>query len=49
MPETGESLWGTNGDALFVPANVVHQFQNAGHDSMEATMFSATNEGVTYY
>jgi mannose-6-phosphate isomerase-like protein (cupin superfamily) len=49
MPESGESLWGTKGDALFVPANVVHQFQNSGHDSMEAIMFSATNEGVTYY
>ena len=49
MPESGESLWGTKGDALFVPANVVHQFQNSGQESMEAMVFSATNEGVTYY
>jgi hypothetical protein len=49
MPGSGESLWGTKGDALFVPANVVHQFQNSGHESMEALLFSATHEGVTYY
>ena len=42
-------LVGGQGDALFVPTNVTHQFQNPGSKSLEAYFFSATQEGVTYY
>jgi mannose-6-phosphate isomerase-like protein (cupin superfamily) len=49
MSESGLGLWGTQGDALYVPPNAVHQFQNPGHEAVEAIFFSATNEGVTYY
>ncbi len=49
LSESGSTLVGKKGDGLFVPANLVHQFQNPGHRSIDALFVSATYEGVTYY
>jgi quercetin dioxygenase-like cupin family protein len=47
--ETNESIIGSQGDALFVPAGVAHQFQNPGHGSVEAIFACATAPGVSLY
>jgi mannose-6-phosphate isomerase-like protein (cupin superfamily) len=49
LMETNESLIGREGDALFVPAGVAHQFQNPGHAAVEAIFACATAPGVTLY
>ncbi|HZO99132.1 MAG TPA: cupin domain-containing protein [Terriglobia bacterium] len=49
LSESGNSLIGSKGDALFVPANTVHQFQNPGHHAVEGIFVSATREGIKYY
>jgi hypothetical protein len=49
LSESGATLVGKKGDGLFVPANMIHQFQNPGNRSADALFVSATNEGVTYY
>jgi len=47
--ETNNSIIGREGDALFVPADVAHQFQNLGDKSVEAALCCATPLGVTQY
>ncbi len=49
LPESEACLIGGKGDALFIPANVTHQFQNPSHQTLEAYFFSATLDGTTYY
>ncbi len=49
LAHSGQALIGHKGDALFVPADVVHQFQNPGHESADAVFFCATREGTTLF
>jgi oxalate decarboxylase/phosphoglucose isomerase-like protein (cupin superfamily) len=46
---TNESIVGSDGDALFVPAGVEHQFQNPEAHPVEAVFVAATPTGVTFY
>jgi len=47
--ETNESMIGREGDALFVPADVAHQFQNPEATAVEAVLCCTTPLGVTQY
>jgi hypothetical protein len=46
---TNESIVGSDGDPLFVPAGVEHQFQNPEARPVEAVFVAATPAGVTFY
>jgi oxalate decarboxylase/phosphoglucose isomerase-like protein (cupin superfamily) len=45
--DTNESLIGRRRDAIYVPGNVAHQFQNPGHEAVEAVFACATAPGTS--
>ena len=49
LMETNASLIGTKGDAIFVPADVAHQFQNPEDRAVEAAFACAAYPGSTLY
>lgn len=49
LSETEKTLVGKQGDGLFVPANMIHQFENVGDRSVEALFMPCTHDGVTFY
>lgn len=44
--DTGDALIAKRDEAIFVPAGVVHQFQNPGHRALQSVFFAATEPGT---